>query len=245
MVSATGATPFTGVADTLFSTTTPSVSSDSFTQQLEAALEQYLNQSGSNTQLEINIQPSQSQESGTSQFLVTVTEQPATTPNAPAAAARLQPPRRRRRRARPLDRLLRAHSPRRPSRAVRHGTLWQRLLECADSRDRAGQSGRHDGEHHDDSRGNSQSGSGLTGRGPDGRPAGSGHESELGQFDAGSARRLHVRHERRAPAGPDHAAVPGIECRASHHGERAVERSYVLWYGVILWHFLITDAAKR
>jgi hypothetical protein len=87
MVSATGATPFTGVADTLFSTTTPSVSSDSFTQQLEVALEQYLQQSGSNTQLEINIQPSQSQESGTSQFLVTVTEQPATTPSAPAASS--------------------------------------------------------------------------------------------------------------------------------------------------------------
>lgn len=86
MVSATGATSFTGVADTLFSTTTPSVSSDSFTQQLEAALEQYLKQSGGNTQLEINIQPSQSQESGTSQFLVTVTQQPATTPSAPAAS---------------------------------------------------------------------------------------------------------------------------------------------------------------
>lgn len=85
MVSATGATPFTGVADTLFSTTTPSVSSDSFTQQLEVALEQYLKQSGSNTQLEINIQPSQSQESGTSQFLVTVTEQPAAA-STPAAS---------------------------------------------------------------------------------------------------------------------------------------------------------------
>jgi hypothetical protein len=86
MVSATGATPFTGMADSLFSTTTPSVSSDSFTQQLEAALEQYLKQSGSNTQLEINIQPSQSQESGSSQFLVTVTQQPATTPSGPVSA---------------------------------------------------------------------------------------------------------------------------------------------------------------
>src|ERR1700733_6142723 len=85
MVSATGATPFTGVADTLFSTTTPSVSSDSFTQQLESALEQYLKQSGGNTQVEIDIQPSQSQESGTSQFLVTVTEQP-TAASAPVAA---------------------------------------------------------------------------------------------------------------------------------------------------------------
>jgi hypothetical protein len=82
MVSASGGAQFSSVADNLFSATTPSVSSSSFAQQLEAALEQFLKQSSSGGKLEINIQPSQSQVSGASQFLVTVTGQP-TTPSAP------------------------------------------------------------------------------------------------------------------------------------------------------------------
>jgi hypothetical protein len=82
MVSASGGAQFSSVADNLFSATTPSVSSSSFSQQLEAALEQFLKQSSNGGQLEINIQPSQSQVSGASQFLVTVTGQP-TEPSAP------------------------------------------------------------------------------------------------------------------------------------------------------------------
>jgi hypothetical protein len=77
MVSASGGAQFSSVADTLFSATTPSVASGSFAQQLEVALEQFLKQSSTGGQLEINIQPSQSQDSGTSQFLVTVTAQPS------------------------------------------------------------------------------------------------------------------------------------------------------------------------
>lgn len=87
MVSATNAAQLSSVADTLFSatpsTTTPSVSSSSFMQQLEAALEQYMSQSGNGTQLQINIQPAQSQDSGASQFLVTV----STPSSAPASTS--------------------------------------------------------------------------------------------------------------------------------------------------------------
>jgi hypothetical protein len=75
--------------------TTPSGSTDSFTKQLEAALEGYLAQSGKNSHLQIDIQATQSQDSGTRQFVVTVkdpdsapaeTTAAATSP-APAAAA--------------------------------------------------------------------------------------------------------------------------------------------------------------
>ena len=52
--------------------TTPSGSTSSFTDQLAAALEGYLAQSGKNSNLEIDIQTTQSQDSGGSQFLVTV-----------------------------------------------------------------------------------------------------------------------------------------------------------------------------
>jgi len=72
MISATQSTQNSNASGILLKTTTPSVSSSSFTQQLAAALEQYLGQSGSSSNLEIDIQPSQSQNSGGSQFLVTV-----------------------------------------------------------------------------------------------------------------------------------------------------------------------------
>jgi len=52
--------------------TTPSGSTNSFTDQLVAALEGYLTQSGQSSNLQIDIQPTQSQVSGGSQFLVTV-----------------------------------------------------------------------------------------------------------------------------------------------------------------------------
>jgi hypothetical protein len=52
--------------------TTPSGSIGSFTDQLAAALEGYLAQSGQSSNLEIDIQTTKSQDSGVSQFLVTV-----------------------------------------------------------------------------------------------------------------------------------------------------------------------------
>ena len=52
--------------------TTPSGSTDSFIAQLTSALEGYLAQSGNNSNLEIDIQSTQSQVSGARQFLVTV-----------------------------------------------------------------------------------------------------------------------------------------------------------------------------
>ncbi len=66
--------------------TTPSGSTDSFTQQLTSALEGYLTQSGNNSNLEIDIQTTQSQVSGVRQFLVTV-KNPASGPGQPATAA--------------------------------------------------------------------------------------------------------------------------------------------------------------
>jgi hypothetical protein len=78
MVLATGAAQDSSAASILLKTTTSSVSSASFTQQLAAALEQYLGQSKPGSNLEIDIAPSQGQNPGASQFLVTVkTSDPA------------------------------------------------------------------------------------------------------------------------------------------------------------------------
>ena len=67
--------------------TTPSGSTDSFTAQLASALEGYLSQSGNNSNLEINIQSTKSQDSGVRQFLVTVKNPDgAAVPTTPAAA---------------------------------------------------------------------------------------------------------------------------------------------------------------
>jgi len=63
--------------------TTPSGSTSSFTDQLAAALEGYLAQSGNGSNLEIDIQSTQSQNSGVRQFIVTV-KNPA---GAPAQAS--------------------------------------------------------------------------------------------------------------------------------------------------------------
>jgi hypothetical protein len=67
--------------------TTPSGSSDSFTQQLTSALEGYLAQSGSGSNLEIDIQTTQSQDSGVRQFLVTVKNPDSAAGQAGAAAS--------------------------------------------------------------------------------------------------------------------------------------------------------------
>jgi len=69
---------------------TPSGSTDSFTQQLTAAIEQYLGQSGGSSNMEIDIQSTGSQNSGSSQFLVTVTN-PSSTGQPAASAASASP----------------------------------------------------------------------------------------------------------------------------------------------------------
>jgi hypothetical protein len=66
--------------------TTPSGSKDSFIEQLTSALEGYLAQSGSDSNLEIDIQKTQSQDSGVRQFLVTV-KNPDSAPGQTTAAA--------------------------------------------------------------------------------------------------------------------------------------------------------------
>jgi hypothetical protein len=85
MVSLNGSSNVLGAAQTLLSARTPSVSSSSFAQQLEAALEQFMGQSGNGSHLEIDIRPAAgTQSSGASQFLVTVTTAPAAVSPAPA-----------------------------------------------------------------------------------------------------------------------------------------------------------------
>ena len=70
--------------------TTPSTSTDSFTQQLTSALEGYLAQSGSGSNLQIDIQTTQSQVSGVRQFLVTV-KTPDSSPAQSSSAASALP----------------------------------------------------------------------------------------------------------------------------------------------------------
>jgi hypothetical protein len=92
--SVTGAPSSDTLAGLYSQPTTPSGSTSSFTDQLAAALEGYLAQSGNNPNLEIDIQKTQSQDSGTSQFLVTVKNPdsaPQASAGAPAAAAASTP----------------------------------------------------------------------------------------------------------------------------------------------------------
>jgi hypothetical protein len=78
------------VADSvLLNATTPSASagsSNSFAEQLASALENYLGQSGSGSQFDISIQPSQSQESGSGQYVVTITAPSGVAANGSAPA---------------------------------------------------------------------------------------------------------------------------------------------------------------
>lgn len=71
--------------------TTPSGSSDSFTKQLTSALEGYLAQSGNGSNLEIDIQATQSQDSGVRQFLVTVKNPDSASGQTAAAASPASP----------------------------------------------------------------------------------------------------------------------------------------------------------
>ncbi len=71
--------------------TTPSGSANSFMSQLTSALDGYLAQSGNSSNLEIDIQTTQSQVSGVSQFLVTVKNPGSASAPAAATAARVVP----------------------------------------------------------------------------------------------------------------------------------------------------------
>jgi hypothetical protein len=70
--SITGSQPSGILAGLPTQRTTPSGTTASFTDQLVAALEGYLQQSGNGSNLEIDIQTTQSQNSGERQFIVTV-----------------------------------------------------------------------------------------------------------------------------------------------------------------------------
>lgn len=73
MVNSTnGVLPTSAATDLIFAKTTAAASSDSFAQQLISALQGYMNQAGSSSRLEIDIQAEPGQNSGSSQFLVTV-----------------------------------------------------------------------------------------------------------------------------------------------------------------------------
>lgn len=84
MVSATGSAASSNTTNILLNTTTPSVTDTSFTEQLATALEKYLGKLQGGSQLEIDIQPASSQNSGTGQFLVTVKAPTAPAPSVPA-----------------------------------------------------------------------------------------------------------------------------------------------------------------
>jgi hypothetical protein len=71
--------------------TTPSGSTASFTDQLAAALEGYLAQSAHDSDLEINIQATQSQNSGVRQFIVTVKNPDSASGQTAAAASAVVP----------------------------------------------------------------------------------------------------------------------------------------------------------
>lgn len=87
MVSSITGTQSSGILGGLAGAqTTPSASTTSFTDQLAATLEAYLAQAGNGSNLEIDIQATQSQDSGARQFLVTV-KNPSGTPGQAAASA--------------------------------------------------------------------------------------------------------------------------------------------------------------
>jgi hypothetical protein len=67
--------------------TTPSGSTNSFTEQLMAALEGYLAQSGNGSNLEIDVKTTPSQDSGVRQFIVTVKNPDSGSGQPPAAAS--------------------------------------------------------------------------------------------------------------------------------------------------------------
>ncbi len=84
--SITGSQPSNILAGLSTPQTTPSGSTASFAEQIAAALEGYLAQSNNNSNLEIDIQSTQSQNSGVRQFIVTV-KNPDSAPAQTGAAA--------------------------------------------------------------------------------------------------------------------------------------------------------------
>ena len=72
--------------------TTSSLSSSSFAQQIESALEGYFGSAGNASALTINIQPVTGQNSGSGQFLVTVTPSAADISSAPVSLEPVTPP---------------------------------------------------------------------------------------------------------------------------------------------------------
>jgi hypothetical protein len=96
MVSPTGSAQSSSVANFFLNSASPSGSSSSFAQQLAEALGQYLGQVGTGSSLEIDIQPESGQNSGASQFLVTVKSAPpiantSQSNGTPAAASSVAP----------------------------------------------------------------------------------------------------------------------------------------------------------
>jgi len=90
--SVTGSQSSSILADLSPQSTTSSVSTDSFMAQLSSALEGYLAQSSNNSNLEIDIQSTQSQNSGVRQFLVTVKNpDSASAPTSTAASGGVAP----------------------------------------------------------------------------------------------------------------------------------------------------------
>jgi len=74
------------VMDFSVSATTPTASVDSFAQQLLTAIETYMGNSGSGSQLQINVQSTGQNSAGSSQFLVSVEDTPAPAASATPAA---------------------------------------------------------------------------------------------------------------------------------------------------------------
>jgi hypothetical protein len=72
MVSPIGSPRTSSIDSSFLNSASPSGSSSSFAQQLADALGKYLDQTGAGSSLEIDIQPEPGQNSGASQFLVTV-----------------------------------------------------------------------------------------------------------------------------------------------------------------------------
>jgi hypothetical protein len=91
MVSATTNALAASSANTIFSGVTSSASSASFAQQLAAALEQCLSQSGNGSQLEIEVQPASRQDSDSGQYIVTVTKPQNSQPSSSTSASSTDP----------------------------------------------------------------------------------------------------------------------------------------------------------
>jgi hypothetical protein len=86
VTSTSGLQPANTISDFSLSGATPAQSTDSFAQQLLTAIEGYIGKSGNNSQLEINIQSAGQNSGGSSQFVVTVQDLPASAASSAASA---------------------------------------------------------------------------------------------------------------------------------------------------------------